>query len=195
MKNIFKRIVLTLFLSTSLYSSDILENTFIDISIGLSHSPYSKKDITGNIAIDSLDENGYLYDLAIGYRFNNNIFTTLNYQYTKLNEIDFDEYYVTLNYQFDYKFNPYIGALVGKSFLHWNKDPLNSSQNIDWASGSFMYGVQAGLQYGISDKISFIPKLMYIRTDHGTNLILAPAQSFIEYDDQVKLLFGLRYIY
>ena len=188
MNNIFKTIILSLFLSTSLYSN----NVFVDISTGLSHSPYSKKDISGNININSLDENGYLYDLALGYRVNDKVFSTLNYQYSKLNEIDFDEYYVTLNYQFDYKLNPYIGILVGKSILHWNEDPLNSSQIKDNTSGSFMYGIQTGLEYEISDNISFIPKLMYTRTDHGTNLI-SSAQSYIEHDDHVKLLFGFRY--
>lgn len=188
MKSI-KFILVSLLLSTTLYSSDF----FVDISTGYSNAPYTKKDLVGNIAINSLDENGYLYDIAVGYRFNEKIFSTLNYQYSKLKQIDFDDYYFTINYQFNHTLNPYLGVLLGKSFLHWNKDPLNSSKNIDHTSGSFMYGLQTGFEYKINERFSFIPKLIYSRTDHGTNLISLPAKSYLEHDSKLQLLLGFRF--
>lgn len=183
-----KALLITILLSLNLYSSDC----FVDISTGYSNSPYVKKDITGSININDLDENGYLYDLAVGYRINDKLFSTLNYQYSKFDDIDYDNFYITLNYQFESSLKPYVGLLVGKSFLHWNKDPLNSSQNIDWTSGSFMYGLQVGLEYKINENLTFIPRVLHSRTDHGTNLISAPAQSYIEHDSKTQVLFGLR---
>ena len=185
--------LLVVLLSLNMFAND-LENIFLDVSTGLTHTPYSKKDISGSIPV-SLDENGYLYDLAIGYRFNQNIFSTLNYQYSKLDEIDFDDYYVTLNYQFNHDLKPYLGVLLGRSYLHWNKDPLNSSQNIDNTSGSSLYGIQAGMEYKINDNISFIPKIMYSRTNHGTNLVSAPAKSYIEHNSKTQILLGFRYAF
>ena len=189
----FKLILLTIFLISSLYSNDVLERTFLDISTGYSNAPYTKNDKTGNISINQLDKNGYLYDLAIGYRINESVFTTLNYQYSKFKQIDYDDYYITLNYQFDYSLNPYLGILLGKSYLHWNKDPLNSSTIKDINSGSFIYGVQAGLEYKISNNISFLPKILYTRLDHGTNLISLPASSYLEHKNRYQILFGLRF--
>jgi predicted porin len=184
--------LLIVLLSLNMFASD-LDNFFVDVSAGLSNTPYSKSDSSGSININKLDENGYLYDLALGYRINDKLFTTLNYQYSKFKEIDFDDYYVTLNYQFNHELKPYVGVLVGKSFLHWNKDPLNSSQTKDYMSGSFMYGIQTGLEYQISNNISFIPKVMYSRTDHGTNLISSPARSYVEHDSKTQVLLGVRY--
>jgi len=192
MKNL-KAILTVIVLSTTVYSSEILKNTFIDVSKGYTYTPYNKKDLVGSININSLDKNGYLYDFGIGYRFSENIFSTLNYQYSKLDEMSFDDYYLTLNYQLDYELNPYFGVLIGKSFLNWEKDPINSARNIDWSSGSMLYGIQTGFEYQFSEKFSLVPKLIYIRTDHGANLISLPARSYIEHDSKTQLMLGLRY--
>ena len=189
MGKIFKLTVVCMFLNLNLYA----ENMFIDVSTGYSHIPYSKKDKQGSIDIDKLDENAYSYDLAFGYRYNKNLFSTINYQYSKLDEIEFDDYYVTLNYQFKHKMNPYLGLFVGKSFLHYKKDILNSSKTKDYTSGSFLYGFQAGLEYKFSTNLSFVPRLIYSRTNHGTNLNSSPAKSHIEHNSKRQVLFGLRF--
>ncbi len=183
--------LLIVLLSLNMFAND-MNNIFVDVSAGLSNTPYSKSDTVGSIRL-SLDENGYLYDLALGYRFNDNLFSTLNYQYSKLDEIDFDDYYVTLNYQFNHELKPYVGVILGRSYLHWNKDPLNSSQTKNHTSASVMYGIQTGLEYKLSDNISFIPKIIYSRTDHGTNLISSPARSYVEHDSKTQVLLGVRY--
>ena len=186
-----KLLIVPFLLSINLYSSDV----FVDTSFGYSYNPYSKKDAIGSIGIDSLDENGYLYDLALGYNLNKEIFLTINYQYSKLKEIDYDDFYITLNYQLENKLNPYMGVLIGKSFLHWNKDPLNSSSIKDYTSKSFIYGIQAGLKYKITEDLYFIPKLIYTRLNHGTSLISLPAKSYIDHNSKTQLLFGFRYIF
>lgn len=191
MKNIYKTIIIFIFLNINSYAKDI----FIDLSTGYTHAAYTKKDISGSIQIDDLDDNGYLYELAIGYRLSKEVFTTLNYQYSKLDEIEFDDYYVTLNYQFLEKLKPYVGILLGKSYLRWKEDPLLVSKKKDRTSGSFIYGVQAGLEYTLSNNLSFVSKFIYSRTNHGTNLHSNNAKSYIDHDSKSQLLLGLRFVF
>lgn len=191
MKKIFKIAVIFIFLNLNLYA----ENMFMDVSTGYSNIPYTKKDKQGSIDLDNLDENAYSYDLALGYKFSKNIFSTINYQYSNLDEMEFDDYYLTFNYQFQKRLKPYIGFLLGKSFLHYKKDLLKSSTSKNYTSGSFLYGVQAGLEYKLSTNLSFIPRFIYSRTNHGTNLISSPAKSNIEHNYKSHILFGLRLLF
>lgn len=58
-----------------------------------------------------------------------------------------------------------------------------------------MYGMQVGLEYKVNKRISFIPKVIYTKTNHGTNLVSLPAKSYIEHDSKSQLLLGFRYLF
>lgn len=175
-----------------LVSSSFAKNKFLELSTGLGYTPYSKKDLVGSIETKSLDKSTYLYHIAMGTKIKENIFSSINYQRSNLTGIYIDDFYVSLDYKLDNKVNPYLGLILGKSYLNWKIDPINDSKNKDYTSQSFLYGIQTGFDYPVSKSISFSPKITYLITKHKTNLRSLPAISYIRHNERFNLYLGFR---
>jgi len=140
------------------------------------------------------DDKSAVFEIGIGYKINENLFTELAYQRSMLDIADVDSGYLSLNYQFsDSMLNPYVGILGGYSKLKWDKRPYNMLVNENLISTSFLYGVQTGLNLSIPDTNNFYitAKYKYIRLDHFMNI--RSNMATIEHNSVQNLLLGIKY--
>jgi len=186
-----------LLLSTLLMSQLIAQDNtfFIGANLGLSSYDYSKKDIKGSVNMSDLDSSAFLLDTEFGYKFSDEIFTTLNYQRVNFSEVNFNNYYLSLNYKFSdigYGYKPYAGIIYGKSQMKWDKSPISSVIN-DSSASSDMYGLQIGAKYSLADSIDLTATYQYIKIDHQTDLSVLGSTSEIQNNYLGNLMLGFRY--
>lgn len=168
---------------------------FIGFEINQNKLNIEQNDQIGSIILsNSLDKNATSFNFQIGKKFDNYLLST---NYERLNSFDakIDSYYVSLDYQFNHKLRPFIGISLGKNDLTWKVDPLANSQTKDKKISSFMYGIQAGLNYPIDKKWSIYSKLSYQKFNLKTKLISIPAKSEIIYKNRSSLGLGIRYFF
>jgi len=173
------------------------ENYFIGLSVGFSSLDVEEKDVTGNLNLDStLDESGMTYGINTGYYFNESIFITLNYQYTPLDDVYFNDIFGTFNYRFKeiLSFYPYVGAIIGYSQMTWDKDPLNSSNNSN-NSSSYLGGIQIGAEKHIMDQLALYISYQYLMMEHTTKIKTFLEEKELEHTSKQNLNIGIKYFF
>jgi opacity protein-like surface antigen len=142
----------------------------------------------------ALDDSGTLLEVGGGYRFSDNIFTTLAYQHTALDIVTIHNLYVSINYQFsDVIFKPYVGILGGYSQLVWDERPHPVLPSEDLSSESAMYGIQAGMEYRLNDRWNLFAKYQYIVYDHTMDI--KQGGDIIDHNSANNILIGVRYAF
>ncbi len=140
----------------------------------------------------ALDDSGTVGEVAFGYRYSKNIFTTLAVQRTMLDIADIDNIYLSVNYQYaDVFAKPYIGALIGYSKLTWSEDPSVIILNKDLTSEGATYGMQAGVEYNLNDDWAISGKYQFMKYDHTTDI--RDGASNIEHTYGQNILMGVNY--
>ena len=177
--------------SNSKERSDI----FLGIYVGASQFAVSQNSISGEVPLNfRLDERSINYGVELGYYLRNNIFNTINYQVTNLDNINFTHAFVSLNYKFDdiYFISPYVGVLGGYSIMTWKNSPIDSA-NTSSSTSSFMGGVQIGSEINVYKGISLYGFYRYILIDYTTNLKTDTGQKEIKHRSEQNLDAGIRY--
>jgi len=140
----------------------------------------------------ALDDKGVVGEVALGYRYSENIFTEFALQRTMLDIADIDNIYVSANYQYSDVFaKPYIGAVIGYSKLTWSDDPAAVVLNKDLTSEGVTYGVQAGLQHSFNENWGISGKYQFLKYDHATDI--RDGDSSIEHTYGQNILMGVNY--
>jgi len=168
---------------------------FIGLTAGGTKLNFDEKDINGNLILDvKLKDIGTSYGVESGYNFNKNIFTTINYQRTELENIYFDSAFMTLNYRFDeiYYFSPYIGILGGFNLMSWKNTPIDSI-NKNSSSSSYIGGLQIGSEIPISDKVKLYILYRYWMMEHINKIITSSAKKEIIYNSEQNIHLGIKY--
>ena len=199
-------VTLTLLISASHAGSNMIKpaepvisiqenNFFVYIAGGASFL-----DIDSDIALNAtliegaLDDNGAVGEIGVGYRYSENIFTTLTAQRTMLDIADIDNFYASINYQFsDVTAKPYIGALLGYSQLTWTESPHVVVLNEDLTSDGLMYGFQAGFEQTLTENWILFAKYQFIKYDHLMDI--RSSASTIEHNYGQNILIGVRYAF
>ena len=163
---------------------------------------YATLDVTAYITpgadlkVGALDDKGVLYEVGIGYRFTENIFSTLSYQRTGLDFADIDNIYASVNYQFsDVLLKPYIGLIAGYSKLTWNTRPHvpHIVDDEDLESTYPTYGVQIGVEHMFTENWSVFAKYQYLKYDHVMDIDKAVTN--IYHNSGQNILLGARYAF
>ena len=145
------------------------KDLFVYLSLGLSTITSDIDSSSRNI---SLDEDGINIDLGVGYRFRDIVFSTLSYQRAIFNEVNIDNLYVSLNYQFsEIPLKPYVGVLIGFSQLEWSKYPISGTNVNDNKSTTLLGGLQLGIEYSFSDDWSIFGEYQILKNEHKTNIL------------------------
>jgi len=172
---------------------DFNKKLFIHTAIG-----GSSLDIDSNLAANNtfipgaLDKSGRSFEVGLGYKHSDKIFSTLTFQRNQLDIADIDNIYGSVNYQFSpNNFNIFVGGLAGYSRLKWSEPPSTVNFNQDLKSGSFMYGLQFGVEKEINQKVSILLKYQFIKHDHRMEIL--NNTSDIEHRSENNILLGLRY--
>lgn len=168
---------------------------FAGVSVGVSRLGVEENTITGSLPLNvNLAKTGASYGVEGGYNINDNLFTTLNYQYTDLTNIGFHDLFASLNYRFDAKndFSPYVGALIDYNIKKWKNKPLdtlNSSDKANQVAGGF----QIGSDYSIADDISVFALYRYIHLNYTTTITDTTNTKEIKYNHEQNFNIGLKY--
>jgi len=138
----------------------------------------------------ALDDEGVVGEIALGYRYSENIFTEFAVQRTMLDIADIDNIYVSANYQYaDVFAKPYIGVIIGYSKLTWSEDPSVVILHKDLTSDGVTYGVQAGVQHNFNENWGISGKYQFLKYDHTTDI----RDSSIEHTYGQNILMGVNY--
>lgn len=189
--------------STTLLANDSLINS-IGINLANSNTDYEQKNVNGSITLGTNPKKS----------FNSvEIFTTLNpissfckeynikpfasYTYSKNSTLKHQYFLIGLNKYFtieDYKkVEFYTGLLGGYGQMNWRYDPLNNSNNKNEDANSFLGGIQAGVDYSISDAISLGFNTKYLIHEYETKLKTTNAKATMEQDSTFAIGFSLQY--
>ncbi len=154
-------------------------------------------DFAGELDFDP-EEDGDTYGLGMGYEINEHWFIQLDYTHTDADDVDIDQVFVSLNFQYPLfidRMNGMIGLVAGEGSLDWNSQP-------DFADAIFdeldddesLYGIQVGLNYEIARHWSISLTYQYFDQEFNTN-VETPDEGRIEFEhsEHQYLLFGLRY--
>ncbi len=149
---------------------------------------------TGTLPLDiKLDDSGLNISPEIGYYYNDNIFISLNYQYTDLKAVTLNSILGTINYQLDefYSISPFLGLIAGYSTREWEKDPVSSSVDFP-AVSSFVGGIQAGSEIEF-DYLTLYLYYRYLFMDTTTELYDSARSNKIEYGNEESFNLGVKY--
>ena len=145
-----------------------------------------------NFTNGTRDNEAGAFEVGVGYKIQENIFTELAFQQSILDNADVQTIYMSMNYAFEVDMlNPYIGALIGYSQLEWDPTPYTAGIAKDLTSDSSIYGVQAGASYPIMEDLSLAAKYQYIVYDHI--LEITKNTGGIEHKDAQQVFGGLKY--
>jgi len=171
----------------------------IGAGVGYANAPSTHSIINGTVIISEPNSSGINYTVFGGYNFNNNISLLLNYMHLYADDLEFHNYYSSINYKFSsvLNINPYFGVSVGYSELKWNTSPiplLNASPTSGNDSSDIMYGTQVGFNYKLFNNISFKMDYSCLFLNHATNIILDSSNSSkLQHNTLHSLLFGIEY--
>jgi hypothetical protein len=168
---------------------------YIGLAAGYSILGVTKDDISGNMTLNfELKDSGINYGAEMGYYFNNNVFISINYQKTDLEDVSFNNAFATLNYQFYeiYSFSPYIGAIAGYNMITWETSPIDSATE-DGSASSILGGLQIGSDISLYGGVSLYIFYRYLMMDNITNIETATEKTKIEYNSEQNLNMGIKY--
>ncbi|WP_201352640.1 hypothetical protein [Hydrogenimonas urashimensis] len=168
------------------------KSLFAGISAGFGHLDIEKKERP--VLHYDCDDTGIVYGAVVGYEIDGNFFTTLNYQHTRLDDIDLDDFFATINYRFDtlYTLSPFVGVLGGYSFMEWRKNPFDASR-ADTSSEGFIGGGQIGADAPIFENLRLFTLYRYIFLDHTTSISTNSQAGEIDHTSNQVIEMGIRY--
>jgi len=159
-------------------------------------------DIDKNLwADDDLDAPaGTAIDLGVGVVLNKNLTATGNIQMTTWGKAKLTNAYLGINYitsgtGMRYK----VGALAGVSMLTWSESPLNNTVEEDknLKQDSLLYGVQAGVLYGVADNFDITLKAQLLLMDqilkHNATDANPDGDGTLKHTMQTNIMLGVRY--
>ena len=197
MKN---RVLKILTLATLLVSSSLIANDFkivTGISGGYTHINVDQENQVGSVALlNKPTQDGYNVELRLGYKYENNLQLTVNYQRVEMDDTFEDNVYVEVEYFYPtYKrFTPYIGGHLGISHLEWTQNPINTLDN-DVHSESYIAGARAGVLYPLVENLDLSMEYIFSFTDHNTQLEFGTAKATLTHNFSHNLNIGLRYTF
>jgi len=132
-------------------------------------------------------------EIGLEKKINKNLFTTLSGQRTDLDLGKLNSIYGSVNYQFvDTQMQPYLGFFLGYSKLDWDSRPFITPRFVeDLSSKSFMYGLQAGVEYGVTEDWTLLAKYQFVEYDH--KLDIDRGAYHVTHDYAQNILVGVKY--
>jgi len=171
---------------------------FATASLGYTSTTISQNDKGDSIVLtkDAQDDSGVNYTVGVGYRYNQNIFTTVEYSKISFDMAKLDAIVVGMNYQFDTTLNPYVGVSVGQSKLKWKESPIEQTEEIvSDKSTKNTYGLQVGCNYDISKSIELFGQYQVLFQEHKTTITSPVHDTEVIGENQNNLNIGIRYYF
>ena len=171
---------------------------FVDAIVGVGSIDISKSDNKDTIELtnDSKDDSGTNIGIGLGYKYNNNIFTTIEYTNLSLDNATINNFLVGVNYQFDDIFlKPYVGVSVGYSMFEWDNSPITNPEKSKLDSAQNLYGVQAGIETDIAKDFAIFAQCQLLFQEHSTYITSPVHDTTILHQQQNNLSMGIKYYF
>ena len=197
MKN---RMLKTLTLATLLLGTSLVaDNSGIVLwgSGGYTYSNADQKNEVGSFElVNDPSQNGYNFELKLGYKFENNLQLNINYHRINMDDTLQNNTYLDLDYFFEeYSgFTPFLGGHLGVSYLEWSENPINTLDN-DVYSSSIVGGARIGVLYPLSENFDLSLEDILSFTDHDTHLESNGAKATLTHNFTNSINIGLRYTF
>jgi opacity protein-like surface antigen len=163
---------------------------FIYGGIGTTSATIDNGIASTTLTNDATDKSGMVYAFGVGYNYNTNIFTTLEYQQNSFEQVDISNLLVSANYRFnDVAFQPYVGAILGYSNLEWSKAPIATTITKDEKASTVGVGLQLGLDKRLDEKFSIFGQYQYINLGHETKI----NTEILKHDSVSNFIMGVKY--
>ena len=191
------KIIVKPFIVLSLVSTTIVADTnkyYVGISSGYNNI---KSDTSNALTTNTLDSSGYNFVGELGYKLQENLNISLNYQRVLNDSISLDNYYIASEYTITkYKsLTPYIGVSLGYSELSWEQNPVNLAKQ-DLLSSSYLVGATIGTEYWLNDTFALnINYNLQYMNKHTTKIQSVTQNGEIEHKLSHNLNFGIRYFF
>ena len=143
--------------TSSLIASDISLDS-IGINVGVANSNFHQTNQNGTIILGNEPEETFSsYELYGTLKQELlNMKPTLSYTYSSNDELKHQYLLVGLTKYYKLtKASLYAGLLGGYGELRWKYNPLNNSKSNDYTSTSLLGGIQAGIEYPITNSLAF----------------------------------------
>jgi outer membrane protein OmpA-like peptidoglycan-associated protein len=195
-------ILSTILASSSLLASDISMSS-AGVNLGKSYSDFSKKHTTNTITLNNKPDKSFssielyvtlnpMLNLCKEY----NIRTTLSYTYSKNSELKHQHLLAGLNKYYTpqtTKLEFYTGLLLGYGQLDYKYDPLSNSTVKDINTNSPIAGLQAGVSYPVTKKLSLGLNTKYLLHNNETDLKISSATATIEHKSTAFIGIGIEW--
>lgn len=170
---------------------------FYGFGVGYANAPSTHNIISGSVIVEEPKNSGANYNLYAGYDFDNALSLLFNISYLNASDVEFTNYYTSLNYRLQKigNFEPYFGVSLGYSSLTWNTSPIAlASPDSNNDSDDMMYGTQVGFNNKLSQSISFKLDYSCLFLNHTTNITQdASNTSKLEHNTLHSIVLGLAY--
>ena len=168
---------------------------YAGLSAGAAAVRVTQTNTRGSVVLnDKPDEHDTTYGIELGYYLNDRFFSSINYDKSAYEDVEFDNLYLTLNYRFrQYDLiRPYIGLIAGYSKMAWKKSLIDSTNN-DLEGYAFYNGVQLGADYLTIGPLSCFAVYRYLFSEYDTQIRTFAADAVLTHDQAQSFNFGLRY--
>ncbi len=173
----------------------IFDDFFLSLSAGVSSMSVSQNNITGSTVLETKpDDMSFNIEVALGYRFNEDSFSTLSISYIEYDDVTNYNYLGSYNRIFfnTQTLKPYIGVLAGISSLELTKSSVNGKIT-DAKNSIFAYGVQIGLEQELSNHFRIFAQFQYLKAEQTTSFNLLSGEFELTRDHYLNLNAGMRY--
>jgi len=170
-------------------------NFFVGVNAGIVIYDIEKIDKVGNVPLDiDLQNRGVSFELEAGYYFNENIYMTLNYENSALDDTEFHTFFTSLGYKLGSLgyISPYVSVLGGVNIMSWKNYPI-SSIHIDDVAISLTPGAQLGTEIPISQNVVINLFYRYWLVNHKTRVSTNAGEVEVYHKNENSLNLGLRY--
>lgn len=159
---------------------------------GTSFSSIKDKNELVTFNNGALDDQGSIIDIGFGYNLSDDIFLEFSYQRETFDKNDINNFYASANYIYIKNlYRPYLGVLAGYSKLKWNSNPSMILYSFENTSESFLFGLQTGIEFPISEAVSVMAKYQFMKYEHV--LDVRDIKSAISNDCTNNFLGGIKY--
>lgn len=193
-----KKILVSSILTSSLLLASDFSIDSIGLNLGKSNSDYTQTNHSGAIILGNTPKESFnSYELFATLK--SEIYGMKPYiSYTHSFNAEMKQKYVLVGLNKYYKlksFTPYAGVVLGYGQLDWRYDPLNTSKNINNDANSLIGGLQAGMNYSLTSKLSLGLSGKYLFHNYETKLDPStdPTNSTIEHKKTSVLALNIRY--
>ncbi|MDQ7047087.1 MAG: outer membrane beta-barrel protein [Sulfurovum sp.] len=171
------------------------QNFFIFAAGGMNIADVTPSLVNALVVFDdALNDEGTVWEIGGGYRHTENVFSTLSVQANYFDALDIYNYNASINYRFtDFFIMPYVGGVLGYSYLSWNEVPTDTTgKNVktELSSSQMSFGVQAGADVELTDQFTLFAEYRYMMPDHIMRIY---ETSTINHNNMQTIEGGIRY--